>query len=98
MKEKISSIKGDNLNARFHRLLLDHLISNGFYECALVLLEEDSSTSNSAESSHNLSQFSNEIAFAKKVNHDLLNGDFETALEWCSNNSARLRAGRWLTN
>ena len=87
MKEKINSIRSDDIENRFQRLLLDHLISNGFYDTALVLLE----TSDASQAHSGVSQFSNEITYAKKVNLDILNDNFETALEWCNNNSTRLR-------
>lgn len=85
LKEKLVAIKSDTIENRFHRLLLDHLISNGFYETALILLETNT------PNFHHPSQFAIEITHAQKVNQDILNNNFETALEWCQANAARLK-------
>ena len=47
---------------------------------------------------YNFSQFSNEITFAKKINIDILNNNFETALEfWWESapNQKLLVHGHW---
>lgn len=87
LKQKIHSIQSDDVQARFQRLLLDHLISHGFYETALILIENEKSKKTNCD----FHQFSNEINFAKKINADILNNNFETALEWCNSNSSRLK-------